>query len=512
MTKDWWAGSSLGEASAYYRPLAEFTFWLNRLIGGNTSTSYHIGNLALHAGAVVLLMVWLRRCLASAAHSNEVRVRAEPDRSTNPWLVSALGVWFAVCAINSEAVVWISGRCEAVGVCFALGAFLLNASSTRWKNILGYGLALAAALSKEPFIAVPLLLVAQDVLVLRRPRAQWLMRAVAALAVVGGYFAIRRLVGVPTGSAAASVGLWSAICSFVFLVAAMVPLVALVGHFDAAHLYRVPSVPVVLLVSAVLLVITLVLARRANRGSRLAGVATFGWLVFLAALAPAALANAAQGFMGERYFYFPLAGLMLTCACALSLVRNARVIVVGVSVAALAQMPFTMLRVRDWVDEETLFRSSVDADPHNGYALAALADIEARRGSYDNAEQHLVTARADGWQDHSVEVTSCFVYMHQKRHALAEDWCARATRSKPGDPRAWLNLASEYVNEGKNSDAEGSASNAIQLKPSYAEAYFIRGLARSRDGQIDLARADFNKTLELNPAHPQAAQALRTLP
>lgn len=494
LTKDWWTASALGEASAYFRPVVLLSFWLNRL-AGNTPASYHVGNVVIHAGAVVLLVAWLRRALPSTSAS----------------ALCSIGLWFGVAALATETVVWISGRCESVGVCFALGALLVHRRAGVGWALLAHALALAAALSKEPFAFVPLLLIAQDVLVLGRAPRACLGRAIGALATVGLYFALRKLADVPTSSAAMSVGVVGGFSSLVFMLSTMAPLVVLPLHLDTAHLYRPPSIAVLVLGAMVLVAISALLVWRIRRGSRPARLAAFGWVILLLTLAPAALVNADQGYAGERYFYFPLVGLTIMAAAGSSLVAHTRAFSLVVFALALVQVPFTMSRVHDWSDELTLFRSSVTNDPQNGYAIYALADIEARTGDYDTAEQHLIAAQSAGWHDHHVDLTTCFVYLHQKRHELAEKTCIRATQSDPQDPRAWLNLASEYVNEGKPVDAEGAASNAIQLKPAYAEAYFVRGLARARLGKNEQARADLDKTLELNPNHHQAAQALKRL-
>src|SRR5437899_2660326 len=67
------------------RPLAFLTFWLNRQIGGGDPLGYHLFNLALHLGAVMLAWACLRHLL--------------PER---PALIAA--ALFAIHPIQSEAV------------------------------------------------------------------------------------------------------------------------------------------------------------------------------------------------------------------------------------------------------------------------------------------------------------------------------------------------------------------------------------------------------------------------
>src|SRR5437773_9366315 len=49
------------------RPLAYLTYWLNRQIGGGDLLGYHLFNLALHLGAVLLAWKCLRRLLGERA-------------------------------------------------------------------------------------------------------------------------------------------------------------------------------------------------------------------------------------------------------------------------------------------------------------------------------------------------------------------------------------------------------------------------------------------------------------
>jgi len=86
-------GSQSGWLSVWARrqtgPLTYFTFWLNRQIGGGDPLGYHLFNLAMHLGAVVLAWECLRRLL--------------PERTA---LIAA--ALFAIHPIQSEPVnsVW----------------------------------------------------------------------------------------------------------------------------------------------------------------------------------------------------------------------------------------------------------------------------------------------------------------------------------------------------------------------------------------------------------------------
>src|SRR5215467_6095740 len=107
------------------RPLAYFTFWLNQQIGGGDPLGYHLFNLALHLGAVLLAWKCLRRLLDERAAF--------------------------VAAVN---YVWARPMLLASLLCFASLAAWLD--GRRWIAVLWFA---AALLAKEECAAFPLFLV-----------------------------------------------------------------------------------------------------------------------------------------------------------------------------------------------------------------------------------------------------------------------------------------------------------------------------------------------------------------
>jgi tetratricopeptide (TPR) repeat protein len=118
------------------RPLTYLTFWLNRQIGGGDPLGYHLFNLALHLGAVVLAWECLRRLL--------------PERVA--LLAAAL---FAIHPIQAEAVNYVWARSILLAGLLSLAALWNWLERRRWIAVLWFSLAL---LAKEEVVAFPLLL------------------------------------------------------------------------------------------------------------------------------------------------------------------------------------------------------------------------------------------------------------------------------------------------------------------------------------------------------------------
>src|SRR5690349_5628009 len=84
------------------RPLTYFTFWLNYLVGGRDPIGYHVVNLLLHLGAVLLAYECLRRLLSPTA------------------ALLAAGL-FAVHPIQAEAVNYVWARSIVLAALFCFG-------------------------------------------------------------------------------------------------------------------------------------------------------------------------------------------------------------------------------------------------------------------------------------------------------------------------------------------------------------------------------------------------------
>ena len=119
------------------RPLTYLTFWLNWMAGGSDPLGYHVFNLALHLGAVLLAYECLRRLLAERA-------------------ALAAAAIFAVHPIAGRGGGLRVGRAAIV-----LAALLSLASLAAWldgKRWLAVAWFAAALLAKEECAAFPLAL------------------------------------------------------------------------------------------------------------------------------------------------------------------------------------------------------------------------------------------------------------------------------------------------------------------------------------------------------------------
>ncbi len=84
----------------------------------------------------------------------------------------------------------------------------------------------------------------------------------------------------------------------------------------------------------------------------------------------------------------------------------------------------------------------------------------------------------------------------------------------PSPEIAYANLGWAYLNLGKPREAEESYRAAIQLQPSFAQAYYFLGVVLDREGRKDEAKVAFRRARDLDPDSPfgqKAGELLRAM-
>lgn len=93
------------------------------------------------------------------------------------------------------------------------------------------------------------------------------------------------------------------------------------------------------------------------------------------------------------------------------------------------------------------------------------------------------------------------------REAEAQTYMAKLPSGVKIDPNTLLNLGIKAFNEQKLDEALAQFNRVVAENPTMPEAYYYRGLVYLNQGKNALAKADFQKLLEIDPNHPLAAEA-----
>ncbi len=163
------------------------------------------------------------------------------------------------------------------------------------------------------------------------------------------------------------------------------------------------------------------------------------------------------------------------------------------------------------------FRRAVVFDPTSTSAHNNLGNIHFRLGNCADAEYEL--AQASTLSPNSLSAVS--------QLAIAMFECDSVAASLPHFERAvelegavltpplYTYLARVYLQVGRIDDAVRRAQQGALLPPESAEAHYHLGQAyqsRGASDDVDAARQEYQRALELNPAFSEAEQALGSLP
>ncbi|MCB9777784.1 MAG: hypothetical protein H6742_04410 [Alphaproteobacteria bacterium] len=366
---DLWAGSQFeGWQSGYYRPLVLLDLAADRALFGLRPAAFHLHSLAWHLLTVWLGWALLRRVLpGSAALAGTLVLGLHPA--------------------SSEAVIWIAARNDVMAMALSLLALWLvvPTQARPVRLIVGALVALAALLSKESAVALPLWLGCLDLAAGSSPREGWRRYAALGCGLAVGV-GMRVVAGVGASSASGEAGvmvLLNGLPWFLGTVGASLaglwPL-SVGRHIDWIRfepLWRVAIGFAFLIVLA-----TAPLLVRAER--RRAAAAGFLWGAI--AIAPTVFAVSSRALFGDRYVHAGIFGLALWVGAVLG--RAAFPIVLALCVPGILMIH---ARIPDWRSTETLFAATLEDAP-NPWVHLVQGNLLRERGRHAEAVPHFVAA------------------------------------------------------------------------------------------------------------------------
>jgi Tfp pilus assembly protein PilF len=477
----------------YYRPMMTFGYLLCYQLFGPLAYGFHLANVILHAGVVLILF----------------KVTEAVFRSRTLALVAP--ALFAIHPIHTESVGWIAAVTDLELTFFYLLAFwsFLRIARPRggrdpWAElgmVAGFVLSL---LSKEQALTLPALATFYEHTCREdRLRTTWLQKVwryglLWLLAVAYLLFRVQYL------GALAPVVQMSSLTPYQATLSA----VALVGQYLSKLLWPVqlcafyvfqksvnlfdPRVLVGGLVLAVCFGFSLWFWKRDR-------LALFAVVWFFVTLAPVLNPRwMAANVFTERYLYLPSVGfcwlvgwlgvrLWALAGCKEPFWRWA-LLVVACAVAMLACLRI-FIRNRDWREDLVLYSRTLAISPSAYHIRNNLAGAYWRRGRAAEAEREWLEALRIA-PTHAIILNNLgLVCTRQKRYEEAVAYFKRAMRAKPKYTDPHLNLGVAYDEMGKKDLAELQLRAAVALSPlnifarnQLAKHYFAGGeVARAEE-------------------------------
>ncbi|QJW99230.1 tetratricopeptide repeat protein [Frigoriglobus tundricola] len=472
-----------------WHPLTWMSLQLDTELFGLNPARFHLTNLLLHCGNVLLVYGVLTSLTGARGPS------------------AAVAALFAVHPLNVETVAWVSERKGLLSMFFGLIAVGAYGAYVRAPGLARYGVMVGAytlsLLAKPVFVSLPLLLLLLDYWPLRRAGTaatggrSWRQLAGEKLPLVGLAVAI----GVVTIVAEDSVGALptsgsrsiesrlknGAVSYAEYLRRAVYP-------NDLAPFYPHPgrSLPSETAVGSALLLVALsVLAVRTRE--RLPYLLV-GWSWFVVALLPmSGLIQVGGHAMADRYAYLPLIGLLVAvCWGVRALTERSRWVPAGVAVLAVGASGFVArAQVEHWKTSEALWEHTLAVTARNHRAHFHLGKIRAEEGRTDDAIRHFRAGLEFHPRD---EVANFLLGCLLADRGQLDEAAARlttATETAPQFADAWWQLGRVQRRRNDPASAAAALTAALKLRPNDPQMLTERGTACARAGRPADAVADF---------------------
>ena len=479
-----------------YYPVRTLTYAINYHFWGPGAASFKVTNALLHL-ANVLLVFWLVLRLYHAG--GDVR---SPGRWWDASVAAFAAGVFAVHPVVVEAVTWVPGREELLMTLGALGCFHLHLTAQRLGERgnnarralfchVGAALCCAAAcLSNVLAVVIPLLITAWDLLSLPRPRFWKILRATAALWVIGAVTVVVKLLGESWSFMPEQPGWFSAERLMLALNVYWLNLKSLVWPrgltFSYGWLTPESFLDAEVILGGVALCLTLAILWKLRRRP----LVLFGLLWFVIALGPTAQIMPHHIHRADRFLYLPLVGLAVALAMALRPLGNAlrgRARLTAAIAAGLSGLFLLVTlsagQVQTWRNEITLWEHCVGVVPGNGDAHRRLADVLAQLGDFRRAAEHRqIVMRMEF--DNPIALNNFAAYLATaedesiRDYGLAVRMAERACELTRGEKPVFLRtlavarteLAGLMVDRGEFGPAIESYRRAIEADPNYPPA------------------------------------------
>jgi tetratricopeptide (TPR) repeat protein len=524
------------------RPLLNLSYALNYAAGGLSPTGYHVVNLLIHVAAALALYGLVRRTLRLPW----AKGRFEKEAT---WLAGLTALLWAVHPLQTESVTYISQRAESLVALFYLLTWyaLVRAAEPlaerRW-GMLSVAACVAGVLTKEIMATAPVVILIFDRVFLSASWSEvWAKRKkiylgyAGAWIVLGGLMAESRLFSRGIGFGGMGALEYAKVeCEAVALYLKLSvwphPLVIDYGLTPARggpHFIGGALVVVAWIAGVALL-------WKRQRAVAFAGIAVLAMLAPTSSVVPVVFQP-----MAEHRMYLPLAMILTVLVAVAYRWLGRKILYAGLGlVAGLGAL--TVVRNRDYQNEEAMWRDTVAKRPDNWRAYNALANvlfeqqrltdglvaleaalqINPREARLHNGQANVLSAlgrlpEAAKAGMRAVELDPAYAEGHSSlalvllkagRVPEAVKQLENARQLKPESAEIRSNLCDALRQAGRVADAIVEGEAALRLKPDFAVAHCNLGLALVDAGKSEAAVAHYEEALRLSPNYLQARNNL----
>lgn len=486
----------------HWDPLTTLSHMLDCQLYGLHPWGHHLGNVLLHAAAVVLLFVALWEMTGSM------------------WRSGFVAAVFAIHPLRVESVAWVSERKDVLsGVFFMLILMAYLRYVRRPRSRLRYwtvaALFILGLMSKSMLVTLPFVLLLLDYWPLNRfqtrpdsasPPSAWpLIVEKIPLLLLSILFAVAQMAADRGGlisleKTTLPQRLGNAVVSYAVYLRQMV------WPADLAVFYPYPKGGVepwkVAIALAVLCAVTAAVIFVRKKQPWL----LVGWLWYLGMLVPViGIVQSGDLAHADRYTYLPMIGVCIAGTWTVAEWSEkwpwrrmaagtvAFVILCTLLLAAYRQATY-------WRDNETLWTHALECTRDNSVAHNDLGNALLHDQRTDEAiAQYLDALRIDP----ALAEAHYNLGNALDRQGRAQDAIAQyrdALRINPAYADACYNLGNTLLRQGRSVEAAAQFRKALSIDPAYAGAHASLGNILLQQGRADDAIAEYREALRLDPA------------
>ncbi|MFC1598168.1 tetratricopeptide repeat protein [Patescibacteria group bacterium] len=362
------------EAKDFFRPVQIFSHLIEYSIWQQNQIGYHLTSIFIHAlNAILLFFLLLKFDL----------------KKTWAYGISLI---FAVHAVNTTSVAYISARGDVLGLFFSLLCFLLFilALKKAWLYPLSLISLILAILSKENFVPIALIIGAYVFLFQDKTLRNWKQITWLAILNAGSFaYIIYRAVATITQSGTPSswigyASLWERVLTFPKILITYLKLLVFPYplHVEYHFVERSLTSPYIWLGLPLLIALTIFLFVKSNQKRKF----LFYSFWFIVGLAPVSnIIVPLLATMRENWLYFPGIGFLLLMALLyqqlIDFIQRKEyskitiVLKIFPLVFIIYLAVFAIIRNNDWNDPLTFFQHEVEHEPMSHMALNNLGGI-----------------------------------------------------------------------------------------------------------------------------------------
>lgn len=193
---------------------------------------------------------------------------------------------------------------------------------------------------------------------------------------------------------------------------------------------------------------------------------------------------AQTSLVADHYVYLPMIGGAVAIAGLLRMAQGSRAAIVGVAVLILAWTGLSLRQAMTWHDAWSVARHTLRVNPDSAGTFNHLGGLELRAGDLEAAKR---------WQLRSIEhepvspsslLSLGDIAMKQKDYPEAVRWYGEAAKRVPGMPQPWYGLGQAYIAQEKAPEAIAAIERGLLYddapKPAREWLEQIKGVVRRR--------------------------------